>query len=80
MTAAYAISLSLPEALSTVPATARDSLDEALRVAESLDSGEAAMLRDAGRAAFTDALRAVLVGIGLLWLATGAVIARCGRR
>jgi DHA2 family multidrug resistance protein-like MFS transporter len=76
MTAVYGMSLVLPEHAGTLPAAARDSLDEALLAAESLDAAPAAALRDAARAAFTESLRAVLFGIGLLWLATGAVIAR----
>jgi DHA2 family multidrug resistance protein-like MFS transporter len=75
MTAAYAMSLVLPDAAG-LPATVRDSLDEALLAADSLAPEAAAALREAGRAAFTDALRAVLLGIGLLWFATGALIAR----
>jgi DHA2 family multidrug resistance protein-like MFS transporter len=78
MTATYAMSLVLPDA-ATLPANVRDSLDEALLVADSLEAEAAGALRDAGRAAFTDALRAVLIGIGLLWLATGALIAWPGR-
>jgi DHA2 family multidrug resistance protein-like MFS transporter len=79
MTAAYAMSLVLPESAAVLPATVRDSLDEALLVADSLAPEAAAALRDAGSAAFTDALRAVLIGIGALWLATGALIARSSR-
>jgi len=80
MTAAYAMSLVLPETGGVLPAAVRDSLDEALLAAQMLPVETAAALRDAGRAAFTDALRAVLVGIGVLWLLTGAVIAQRGRR
>jgi DHA2 family multidrug resistance protein-like MFS transporter len=76
MTAAYAMSLVLPEVSGNLPATVRDSLDEALLAADSLAPASAAALREAGRAAFTEALRVVLFGIGLLWLGTGAVIAR----
>jgi DHA2 family multidrug resistance protein-like MFS transporter len=66
----------LPEASGNLPATVRDSLDEVLLAADSLAPASAAALREAGRAAFTEALRVVLLGIGLLWLGTGAVIAR----
>jgi DHA2 family multidrug resistance protein-like MFS transporter len=76
MTVAYAMSLVLPETGGDLPATVRDSLDEALLAADSLAPEAATALRDAGRAAFTSALRAVLVGIGLLWFATGALIVR----
>jgi DHA2 family multidrug resistance protein-like MFS transporter len=76
MTAAYAMSLVLPEVGGDLPATVRDSLDEALLVADSLRPEAGAALRDAGRAAFSGALQAVLIGIGLLWFATGALLAR----
>jgi DHA2 family multidrug resistance protein-like MFS transporter len=79
MTAAYAMSLVLPETAVALPASVRDSLDEALLVADSLDTGAAA-LRDAGREAFTAALRAVLIGIGVLWMGTGLLIGWSGRR
>ncbi len=76
MTAAYAMALVLPETGGDLPTMVRDSLDEALLASDSLAPDAAAALRDAGRAAFTAALRAVLIGIGLLWFATGALIAR----
>lgn len=76
MTAAYAMSLVLPDSAPALPATARDSLDEALLAADSLPVEAANALRSAGRAAFTQALRAVLIGIGLLWIVTGIAIAR----
>jgi MFS transporter, DHA2 family, multidrug resistance protein len=79
MTAAYAMSLVLPESSGSLPATVRDSLDEALLLADSLDAGAADALKTAGRAAFSEALRAVLIGIGLLWLMTGGLIAWRGR-
>jgi DHA2 family multidrug resistance protein-like MFS transporter len=74
MTAVYAMSLIVPDGAAALPAVVRDSLDEALLVAESLGAETGEALRDAGRSAFTDALRAVLIGIGLLWLATGVLI------
>lgn len=80
MTAAYAMTLLLPESTEAMPATVRDSLDEALLVADSLGGDTATALRAAGRAAFTDALRAVLIGIGLLWLVVGVAIGRRSRR
>jgi DHA2 family multidrug resistance protein-like MFS transporter len=73
MTLAYAWTLALPEA-AIVPATVRDSLDEALRAAQSLPPAVAARLRAAGSVAFGHALQAVLVGVGLLWIATGIAI------
>ncbi len=80
MTAAYAMTLVLPEAAGVLPAVVRDSLDEALLVADSLGPEAAVALRDAGRDAFSEALRAVLIGIGTLWLATGALLARSSTR
>jgi MFS transporter, DHA2 family, multidrug resistance protein len=79
MTAVYAMSLIVPDTAAPLPATVRDSLDEALLLAESLSAETAEALRDAGRAAFTDALRAVLIGIALLWMATGGLILRARR-
>jgi DHA2 family multidrug resistance protein-like MFS transporter len=80
MTAAYGMTLVLPEAAGVLPDIVMDSLDEALLFADSLAPEAAGALRDAGRAAFSEALRAVLICIGLLWLATGALIARPGKR
>jgi DHA2 family multidrug resistance protein-like MFS transporter len=73
MTLGYAWTLVLPEAV-TLPAAVRDSLDEALRAAQSLPPAAASQLRAAGSAAFGHALQAVLVGVGLLWIATGIAI------
>jgi DHA2 family multidrug resistance protein-like MFS transporter len=74
MTFTYASTLLLPEALSQLPATIHDSFDEALRIADTLSPDDATNLRAAGAQAFTNALRAVLLGIGLLWMATGVGI------
>jgi DHA2 family multidrug resistance protein-like MFS transporter len=71
MTFTYASTLLLPESLSQLPAVIHDSFDEALRVADTLSPDDATNLRAAGAQAFTNALRAVLLGIGLLWMATG---------
>jgi DHA2 family multidrug resistance protein-like MFS transporter len=79
MTLGYALTLVLPES-AMVPTTARDSLDEALRAAQSLSPEVASQLRAAGSAAFGHALQAVLVGVGVLWIATGvAIIASSSR-
>jgi len=79
MTLGYALTLVLPES-AMVPTTARDSLDEALRAAQSLPPEVASQLRAAGSAAFGHALQAVLVGVGVLWIATGvAIMARSSR-
>jgi MFS transporter, DHA2 family, multidrug resistance protein len=77
MTLAYSWTLSVPDAAllnASLSATVRDSLDEALRVADSMPSETGDVLRAAGRGAFTRALQAVLVGVALLWAATGALI------
>jgi DHA2 family multidrug resistance protein-like MFS transporter len=78
MTIAYAAALPPPGA--TLPAIVRDSLDEALRVADALPGADAMVLRDAGRSAFGTAYRAVLTGVGLLWFATGVFILLRGSR
>lgn len=78
MTFAYASTLQ-PLIANAVPATALDSLDEALRIASLLPDGEGAFLRDAGAESFTVALRAVLLCVALLWLCTGLAIA-AGRK
>jgi len=80
MTVAYAMSLVLPDSAAQLPATVRDSFDEALQLAATLPPQAAAELRAAGRTAFATALPAVLTGIGLLWLATAWLISRPLRR
>jgi MFS transporter, DHA2 family, multidrug resistance protein len=79
MTAVYGMSLVLPDTAAALPATVRDSLDEALLVADTLGAETAEALRDAGSAAFTDALRSVLIGIALLWMTTVGLILRARR-
>jgi DHA2 family multidrug resistance protein-like MFS transporter len=79
MTIAYASTLTLPETGAPLPSIVRDSLDEALRVADGLPAAAADALRDHARSAFGNALRAVLAGVGLLWLVTGILIAARGR-
>jgi MFS transporter, DHA2 family, multidrug resistance protein len=78
MTIAYAAALMPPESSVMLPSIVRDSLDEALRVADSISATDGAQLRAAARDAFTVALRTVLLGIGLLWMATGIGIALAG--
>ena len=73
MTLAYAWTLAIPPD-AIVPSTVRDSLDEALRAAQSLPPEVASQLRAAGNAAFGHALQAVLVGVGLLWILTAVAI------
>lgn len=79
MTLAYSLTLVLPEG-AALPATVRDSLDEALRAADTLAPEDAAALREAGRHAFTHALQAVLAGVGLLWMGTGLLVWRTSSR
>ncbi len=79
MTLGYAWTLAIPpEAI--VPSTVRDSLDEALRAAQSLPPEVASQMRAAGNVAFGHALQAVLVGVGLLWIVTGVAIMARSRR
>jgi len=79
MTIAYAAALVPPDSAAALPAIVRDSLDEALRVADSMTAPDAAALSEAAREAFTVSLRTVLWGIGLLWMATGIFIIAAGR-
>jgi DHA2 family multidrug resistance protein-like MFS transporter len=74
MTLAYARHLLAFDFASTIAPVVRDSFDELLRLADGLPAADAIPLREAGAAAFSVALRAVLVGVGLLWLATGLAI------
>ena len=74
MTLAYAMTLALPEMPAPLPAAVQDSLDAALLAADALPAEPAAALREAGRAAFGNALQAVLIGVGALWMATGIAL------
>jgi DHA2 family multidrug resistance protein-like MFS transporter len=76
MTLAYSLALTLPDAAAPLPGVVRDSLDEALRTADGLPAAEADALRLAARSAFASALRATLLGVAALWLATAVVIRR----
>jgi DHA2 family multidrug resistance protein-like MFS transporter len=75
MTLVYATTLSLPDAAAPWPSLARDSLDEALRIADASPSADAHALRVAAESAYTSALRAVLAGVAVLWFATALAIA-----
>jgi MFS transporter, DHA2 family, multidrug resistance protein len=68
MTVAYAMSLTLPAEIAPVAASVRDSLDEAVRAAETLATQPAAALLANAKAAFSRATMVVLVGIAVLWL------------
>jgi MFS transporter, DHA2 family, multidrug resistance protein len=74
MTIAYAAALMEPESSVALPRVVRDSLDEALRVADTLSAESGTELRAAGREAFGKALQTVLASVALLWCATGALI------
>jgi MFS transporter, DHA2 family, multidrug resistance protein len=76
MTLTYSLALSLPDAAAALPVVVRDSLDEALRVADGLANAEADALRVAARSAFASALQATLLGVAALWLVTAIVIRR----
>ena len=76
MTLAYSWTLALPDAPvpEALQAVVRDSLDKALRIADSLPASDGDALRLAAGSAFGHALQAVLAGVALLWAATGALI------
>jgi DHA2 family multidrug resistance protein-like MFS transporter len=73
MTVAYMAALEVPPGLD-LPSIVRDSLDEAMRVASTLPDAEESAVMEAARGAFPAAFRAVLAGVAMLWLATGALI------
>jgi DHA2 family multidrug resistance protein-like MFS transporter len=73
MTIAYATWLVLPES-GALPPQVRDSLDEALRVADALAGEAAGALREAARTALAQAMRVVMASVGLLWFVTGLVV------
>ena len=82
MTLAYSWTLGVTDAPGpdALPTAVRDSLDEALRVADALPAAAGDALRVAARGAFGNALQAVLVAVAVLWAATGAlVLHRSGR-
>jgi DHA2 family multidrug resistance protein-like MFS transporter len=68
MSFAYALSMT------DWPLAVRDSLDAALQIAATAPADTAAALREAGRSAFTSALHAVLIGVGMLWMATALAL------
>ncbi len=76
MTIAYAAALLLPAAAAPLPAQVRDSLDEAMRIADALPAPLATPLREAARAALAQAMQVVMAGVGLLWFATGLLVLR----
>lgn len=73
LTLVYTISLTLPDDLG-VPATARDSLDEALLIAEDLSPAAATELVRLARAAFDQAFLAVLGASAALLFASAAAL------
>lgn len=79
MTVAYAATLVIPESAGSLPPQVRDSLDEAMRVAEGLPAEAALSLQHAARAALASAMQVVMACIGLLWLVTGLLILRARR-
>ncbi|PSJ59301.1 MFS transporter [Pseudaminobacter soli (ex Li et al. 2025)] len=79
LTAVYGASFTPPANLD-VPATVRDSLDEALLASEKLPPDAAAMLVSLGRAAFDQAFVAVLVVATVLILASAFAIRRTTSR
>ncbi|WPB72697.1 MFS transporter [Archangium violaceum] len=79
LSAVYTASLSVPAELA-LPAVVRDSLDEALVVAEGLPSASGILIRTLARAAFDSAFVAVLATATGLLLAAAAWVWRCDRR
>ncbi|NMO18703.1 MFS transporter [Pyxidicoccus fallax] len=79
LSAVYTASLTVPAELA-LPSVVRDSLDEALLVAEGLPSASGLLIRTLARAAFDSAFVAVLATATGLLLAAAAWVWRCDRR
>ncbi|PHM25591.1 DHA2 family multidrug resistance protein-like MFS transporter [Xenorhabdus ehlersii] len=79
MVAVYSASFTLPAAMS-IPELARNSIDEALIVAEGLKEGEAALsLIQAAKQAFNHSFLSVLIAAGTLLLLSSVLIAVFGK-
>lgn len=78
MSAAYTRLTVIPAGLD-VPANVRDSLDEALMAAESLDTGPATLLVELSRHAFNQSFVAVLSVTGVVLVVTALCVALFGR-
>lgn len=74
LSAVYAHRLVLPAAAGTLPASVRDSLDEALLAAEGLPAAMAQPLVQAAHTAFDQGFTAVLLSAAVLLVAAAAVV------
>ncbi|MNI40504.1 hypothetical protein D3C81_2074360 [compost metagenome] len=75
----YTMSMKIPEGLQ-VPSNVKDSLDEALLVAEGLTGLASESLKKAGRAAFDKSFFAILVGVSVFFIVASLVISLVGDR
>ncbi|ASA20185.1 MFS transporter [Paenibacillus donghaensis] len=75
----YSLAIKVPSGLN-VPAVVRDSLDEALLVAESLPAPAAEALQEAGRAAFDQSFFVIIAGVTVFLLVASLVIGLAGGR
>ncbi|MFB5269357.1 MFS transporter [Paenibacillus enshidis] len=75
----YTLTMKIPAGLQ-VPANVKDSLDEALMVAEGLPGQAAEALKAAGRAAFDESFFAILVGVTVFFAIASLVICWVGAR
>lgn len=75
----YTLAMKIPEGLQ-VPANVKDSLDEALLVAEGLSGQASEALEEAGRAAFDVSFFVILIGVSVFFVVTSLVIGLIGGR
>lgn len=74
----YTLSMKIPEGLQ-VPSNVKDSLDEALLVAEGLTGPASESLKEASRVAFDESFITILVGVSAFFVITSVVIGLVGR-
>ncbi|WP_438496452.1 MFS transporter [Paenibacillus sp. IHBB 3054] len=75
----YSLSMKIPSGLK-VPAIVKDSLDEALLVAEGLPSPAAEALKEAGRTAFDHSFFIILAGVAVFLAAASLIVRLAGGR
>ncbi|MGQ3480165.1 MFS transporter [Paenibacillus sp. TY11] len=73
----YTLTMKIPVGLN-VPANVKDSLDEALLVAEGLPAQASEMLKEAGRTAFDESFFAIIAGVTVFLVVASVVIGLVG--
>ncbi|AIY08815.1 MFS transporter [Paenibacillus polymyxa] len=75
----YTLTMKIPAEFN-FPANVKDSLDEALLVAEGLPAQASEMLKEAGRTAFEESFFAIIAGVTVFLVVASVVIALIGAR